>query len=711
MNAFDEILAKHENSGGLPLTQHLKDVEAIIIPIAKNLNLNVEIARKGALLHDIGKVSPIFQQTLRNGFTRPPGFVFRHEIASLLFLSLLNDEEQGPAIEMITAHHKSAINDIRELGLVDLDENNSKTFAIHASSFDKWMPTALSILESLGIETHNISLKEAEINYKKAVNYCVDLPRGYSIWKGALMAADHMASALEERHCFFLPQFSQPNLNFYNRTNSLYPLSLLSSDSPRRHTIVTAPTGAGKTDFLLRRCRNRVFYTLPYQASINAMYERIKADLEGTGAVISLLHSSSRLRVDKNSPEERIIQRQVGSSIKVMTPHQMASVAFGVKGYESMLTDLMGCDVILDEIHTYTSAIQAIVLRIIEILVSINCRVHIGTATMPTRLYDKIISLLGGKENVYEVKLPDITLDSFDRHIVHKLQSHESIEEIIDHAIEEEQKVLVVCNQVKRAQEAYQRIQSRYPSTSKMLIHSRFKRGDRTNLERKLQADFNQTNKACIVVSTQVVEVSLDISFDLMITECAPIDALIQRFGRINRKRTADSIGRYKNVYVLCPPETEKEAMPYRQDILKRTFDVLPAEELLHESHLQKMIDSVYPSMEFMDIDYSGAIYIDGEWQLQKLCHFNNASFVQVLDIDSAVCITEADKTAYKESSRDDASMLEIPVNYKSVAYRKLQQIDDGLCPFVIPDSAYSEELGLLTNNLSETFYIKYEIL
>lgn len=68
-----------------------------------------------------------------------------------------------------------------------------------------------------------------------------------------------------------------------------------------------------------------------------------------------------------------------------------------------MLVDLYGCDVILDEIHTYSSEIQAIVLRIIEILVSIECRIHVGTATMPKVLYNRILEILGGSSNVYEV--------------------------------------------------------------------------------------------------------------------------------------------------------------------------------------------------------------------------------------------------------------------------------------------------------------------
>jgi len=322
--------------------------------------------------------------------------------------------------------------------------------------------------------------------------------------------------------------FIQPDLAFYNRQSKLYPLSLVPIDANKKHTIVTAPTGAGKTDFLMRCCKGRVFYTLPFQASINAMYDRIKADLKNTDAQVYLLHAASNLKVKGGSLEESIMQRHVGASVKVLTPHQMASIVFGIKGYEAMAIDLKGCDVILDEIHTYSDVIQAIVLRIVEILVALNCRVHIGTATMPTVLYQKILTLLGGTSQVYEVKLDDRVLETFNRHQVYKLQEKEEAFKVMADSVSEKKKILIVCNQVKRAQEMYDIVSDLYPNIDKMLIHSRYKRKDRARLEDELKKEFNvMDDEPCVVVSTQVVEVSLDISFDVMITECAPIDALI----------------------------------------------------------------------------------------------------------------------------------------------------------------------------------------
>ena len=570
MNTHQEILAKSEQNGNISLYQHLKNVADIARVMAKHIGLDEQVAIEGALLHDIGKASPVFQKKLNATSQEKPGSVFRHEIASLFFLSLICKEHRDAVIDMVVAHHKSMYKDVREMGILDLDDNTD-CFEEHSRGFKQWCDVALDILESLGMKTHELSIEEAEDNYEYVINYCDKRKVGCSEWRGLMMAADHMASAIETISEMPLDKlFIKPDLSFYNRQSELYPLSMITVDNDKKHTLVTAPTGAGKTDFLLRRCHGRVFYTLPFQASINAMYDRIKRDLSDTDAQVYLLHAASNLKVKDGKVEESIMQRHVGASVKVLTPHQMASVVFGIKGYEAMAMDLRGCDIILDEIHTYSDIMQTIVLRIIEILVALDCKVHVGTATMPTVLYEKILKLLGGNDAVYEVKLDSQTLQTFNRHQIYKLKDKKESYDVIASAINSNSKLLIVCNQVKRAQELYENVENLYPKVKKMLVHSRYKRRDRARLETELREEFNNLeNIPCIVVSTQVVEVSLDISFDVMITECAPIDALTQRMGRINRKRTRDTIGHYKPIYVIAPSEDDKEALPYSLDVLK----------------------------------------------------------------------------------------------------------------------------------------------
>lgn len=706
MGKLDHILAKGEENGRISLVRHLTEVAMLAETVATNLGMDTKIARRGAIMHDIGKASTVFQKTLEKGFQRPPGFLFRHELASLFFISLLDENEKYPIIDMVVAHHKSIYKDAGGKGILDLTDNDPQVLEKHLKDFEIWSKDALEILKHFGFETKAISIQEAKDSFCEVVDYCESKSYGYSKWKGVLIAADHLASALyKDVENVSDRLFIKPDLSYYySRKSELYPLSLVAADDVRKHTLVTAPTGAGKTDFLLRRCKGRVFYTLPFQASINAMYERIKSDLKDTNAEVRLLHAASSLKLGNKEVEEKILQRHIGASVKVLTPHQMASLVFGTKGYEAMITDLKGCDVILDEIHTYSETTQAIVLKIVEILYSINCRIHIGTATMPAELYKRLVEILGGTDAVYEVKLDENTLDTFDRHIIHKVNSLENVEQIIEEAIANNQKILFVCNQVKRAQALYQQLAEDYPQINKMLIHSRFKRGKRSQLESELKNIYNEFTNACLVVSTQVVEVSLDISFDLMITECAPIDALIQRFGRVNRKRTQDTIGKFKPIYVITPPENKSDGLPYDMEVLNLTYKALPTGELLKERNAQQLIDSVYTDNKFVDIDLL-SVFKDGQWQIKELWHNPKSALLETLDIDSVCCIDEADREIYENASYEEQSKMEIPVSFRSIGHAGLDKLKTGSKPFVIPSKAYNEELGFLDEYAKPQFY------
>ena len=308
----------------------------------------------------------------------------------------------------------------------------------------------------------------------------------------------------------------------------------------------------------------------------------------------------------------------------------------------------------------------------------------------------------------------------YDRHIVHKLPDRDKSWKLIHDAVESNKKVLIVCNRVDNAQLVYRQISEEFPDTDRLLLHSRFKRGDRNEKERQLLGlgddgeevfKFNTSKEACIVVSTQIVEVSLDISFDMMITDCAPIDALIQRFGRINRKRTADTIGKFKPVYVIAPPEEKKEALPYDLDVLTRTYEVLPDGEVLHEKDLQTKINQVFPEIDFMDIEEHAVFKADGRFSLDMLTHKSKSYLLNLLEIDSVSCIIQADEERYRMGKYEDRLNMEIPARYWSVK-NMYQLLKIGNQPFVVPDKAYDPELGLdLSKVKQENLDVNYQII
>ena len=361
MSTYNHILGK--SVPDTPLKEHLLSVKRYIKYAAVYFGLDENIAVQGALLHDIGKASPLFQRTLKKGYyPSPQEMGFRHEIASLFFLPLFDENIWPQLTDMVVAHHKSIYKDGRELGILDLESYyGADVFHFHATGFEVWSKDALGIFSELGIKGE-LTREQAYESYQFVVEYCKNITKGWSEWKGLLTGADHFASSITDNAKFF-ELFTKPGLDFYNRQHPLFPLSLIDSDENKTHTFVKAPTGAGKTDFLLKRCRGRVFYTLPFQASINAMYERIKNDLAGVVDDVRILHAISCLVIEGDKFEEKAVQDKFGASVKVLTPHQLASIVFGTRGYESILFDLRGCDIIFDEIHTYTDITQAIVLK------------------------------------------------------------------------------------------------------------------------------------------------------------------------------------------------------------------------------------------------------------------------------------------------------------------------------------------------------------
>ena len=112
--------------------------------------------------------------------------------------------------------------------------------------------------------------------------------------------------------------------------------------------------------------------------------------------------------------------------------------------------------------------------------------------------------------------------------------------------LDQNQKTLVVVNTVKKAVELFNEL--RASNKNVHLIHSRFIKRDRNQKEQEIY-DFSRSDKSGIWIGTQIVEASLDIDFDLLITELSELNGLFQRMGRCYRKRNYN--GKKPNVYIF----------------------------------------------------------------------------------------------------------------------------------------------------------------
>ena len=291
MKELNEILAKSANYGSVTLLERTEQVVKAITLFANKyaFNFNIALAIKGAIFHDLGKAHPHFQRKIAkiNGSNlseeREWNYIHRHELSSLAFLPCFKQNEWEPIIDMVVAHHKSIENDPSNRGVLDLVENDRNFIENHLRNWEDWRKYPIEIIRHFGFEVNEISKESAKNALNYVIDYCESKKNGFSPLRGLLKSADHFASAfMHDTEKELISLFEIPDLSFYrddSRVSELYPLSKISTDDQRKHTLVVASTGSGKTDFLLRRCKGRIFYTLPFQASINAMWERFKVTI------------------------------------------------------------------------------------------------------------------------------------------------------------------------------------------------------------------------------------------------------------------------------------------------------------------------------------------------------------------------------------------------------------------------------------------------
>jgi CRISPR-associated endonuclease/helicase Cas3 len=183
----------------------------------------------------------------------------------------------------------------------------------------------------------------------------------------------------------------------------------------------------------------------------------------------------------------------------------------------------------------------ALILKMVEYLGrSYGARFCIMSATFPEILEDWLSEAIPG---LCKLDVPDSLFEEFRRHrlvlVDGEVEDEPNIQRIL--AATEEGSVLVCCNTVRRAQDVYEKLKESEPHLRLELLHGRFNARDRIAKERELLSRMGTGSvsdaRKTVLVATQVVEVSLDIDFDTIFTEPAPLDALLQRFGRVNRGR------------------------------------------------------------------------------------------------------------------------------------------------------------------------------
>ncbi|MBN8593102.1 MAG: CRISPR-associated helicase Cas3' [Anaerolineae bacterium] len=223
---------------------------------------------------------------------------------------------------------------------------------------------------------------------------------------------------------------------------------------------------------------------------------------------------------------------------------------------------LIGSYLIFDEFHLYpTNQMMLTVLALCRMLKGIS-RFILMSATFSARFLKAIAEILKAETVVDE---PGLNLFADVTNIQSQQRTWQAMEGPLTADVVQRrmgQRTLVICNQVERAQVLYEDLRASLPvGVDCTLLHSQFYRADRQAHETYLTREsFEQNSRPQMIVSTQVVEVGLDLSADALLTECAPAASLIQRAGRCARRKNERG-----NVYVFQPLDADGNVnyLPY----------------------------------------------------------------------------------------------------------------------------------------------------
>ncbi|NMC68266.1 MAG: CRISPR-associated helicase Cas3' [Spirochaetales bacterium] len=379
-----------------------------------------------------------------------------------------------------------------------------------------------------------------------------------------------------------------------------------------KFSVLFAPCGRGKTEASLLWAlnsmqnynRNKIVFALPTQVTSNAMWERLckmfgngKSDKERIKdgmKYVGLFHGKSFIKLkseakkdneDLNKEDIDEIQGDVFKGNIFFKPitvttidHLIYSFVHGFRQADFALGNLQNATIIFDEVHYYEKHTLNHLTTLFRLLKQFDIPHLLMSGTLPDFIRDELEDYI---EVVDEegIEYTPFSFNLSDENIIEIIKSKDKNEkdvlinqDILDEIINQYNVGLnqfIILNTIERAQEFYKILKSNleenYDDPNLILYHSQFIYKDRVEKESEIKS---KSEKApFILIATQVIEISLDISCDMMYTEIAPPDAIGQRGGRLNRKGKVCSNGVLHEMKIYTP----ESRFPYDEELLRKT--------------------------------------------------------------------------------------------------------------------------------------------
>jgi CRISPR-associated endonuclease/helicase Cas3 len=612
-----------DDKPGISVLEHMLNVGFVARAIAARraellrlFRLQPSIVAALAALHDLGKISPEFQQKCEEWLKernlldiarrwdwgnklRPDHGKITHAALQKYFCESNIDEQTAMFLPAVLGGHHGRLNPPDDRGF---RLNNSIVDEHSGIGWEKERKQAIgAVFSQFGIKPSEISIDDSSpalwwIGGLTSVADWIGSDERYFPPEGGMDASKVAEVAekclneigFEELHVIRGRSFSdlfQTEIkgNIVKFEPNKMQSAALSNITDRGVYIIEAPMGSGKTEAALGAAynllssgkANGVYFALPTQATSNRMHLRMKIFVEriSPGAVESkLIHSNSWLVNDKlptlspvrtigRNEEDAETGRDWFSSAKraliapfgVGTMDQALLGVVAAKHFFVRQFALAGKVVILDEIHSYDLYTGTLIDRLIETLEKLGCTVIVLSATLSRARRELIVPsgkiragpsskepypLITGRKNGKALKPLAISPPKPKTIGVTFIPESKAVSLAIDTATKGAC-VVWVCDTVDSAQRLYRQIRNdnaaRFPIG---LLHAHFPFWRREKLEEEWMTRLGKesgTRCGSILVSTQIVEQSVDLDADLMITELAPTDMMLQRMGRLWR--------------------------------------------------------------------------------------------------------------------------------------------------------------------------------
>ena len=648
------------------LTDHLRGVEKTMLDSFEDMSLDTEkafgISKENfrslitsiALSHDIGKATKLFQKKLKNPKIRvshsPISSVYAYVLAKNSLRSVSEEFRtflSFCAFAVVRRHHGFLIRPMDEIADTVYNKENLVKFTNYIQpEFVKWFEENTKV--SISRHTTEKALEELE-NVDEKVHDFLDSKKDLSsyfilnILYSLLIDADRIDAATYGKNKISRTPINHKAVEEYVRTAFGFPSNYVEK---MRNTVridvesnenikvenhvytITLPTGGGKTltsfsaafrlkEIIEKRRKNpvRIIYTLPFTSLIDQNSDVIKKLLKNSHEKITsdiFLVQHHLAPNDYTTKENESLSPDISSLFISSWNSEIIATTF-VSLFNGIITNrrsevrklhnVIGSILILDEIQNIPHEYWPVLNEVFEFMAKkLDTYFIFVTATQP-----KII-----RNAVELVPNPSKWFEKINRvELIPKMEEITEFEKLFDNTMKEldnGKRVMVVFNTIYTAQTFFKMF-------DKTKIKKKFLSSGIIPVQRKKTfEELKDPNNVSLLVSTQVVEAGMELDFDCVYRDIAPLDSIVQSCGRCNRNfkknvgkvyvfNLKDENGKsYSNlVYDKVLLEISKEVLDKRKSIFEKQFLselIIPYFEGVYQRTCKATADEYISSMK-----------------------------------------------------------------------------------------------------------------